>query len=121
MVYSQTRISHGKWEANITWNFRIQTDHVVPARRPDLVIVNRKKKKNENLPKTKKKKEKYLGLAKKKLWKMKMTVIPIVISALGKIPMCLETGGFTNQRENWDHTNNIIVDVGQNTEKIPDD
>ena len=28
----------------ILWNFGIQTDHLTPARRPDLVIVNKKKK-----------------------------------------------------------------------------
>ena len=30
-------------------DFEIQTDHLISARRPDLMIVN-KKKKNENLP-----------------------------------------------------------------------
>ena len=34
----------------ILWDFEIQTDHLISARRPDLVIVNKKKKK-ENLPK----------------------------------------------------------------------
>ena len=32
----------------IFWDFEIQTDHLISARRPDLVIVNNKKK--ENLP-----------------------------------------------------------------------
>ena len=30
------------------WDFDIQTDHLMSARRPDLIIIN-KKKKNENL------------------------------------------------------------------------
>ena len=35
----------------LLWDFDIQTDHLIPARRPDLIIINKKKKK-------KKKKEK---------------------------------------------------------------
>ena len=27
------------------WDFNIQTDHLIPARRPDLIIINKKKKK----------------------------------------------------------------------------
>ena len=30
------------------WDFDIQTDHRIPTRRPDLIIINKKKKK-ENL------------------------------------------------------------------------
>ena len=30
------------------WDFNIQTDRLIPARRPDLIIINKKKKK-ENL------------------------------------------------------------------------
>ena len=26
------------------WDFNIQTDHVIPARRPDLIIINKKKR-----------------------------------------------------------------------------
>ena len=32
----------------LLWDFNIQTDHLIPARRPDLIIINKKKKK-ENL------------------------------------------------------------------------
>ena len=27
----------------ILWDFEIQTDHLIPARRPDLVIINKKR------------------------------------------------------------------------------
>ena len=37
----------------ILWDFEIQTDHLIPTRKSDLVIINKKKKK-----KKKKKKEK---------------------------------------------------------------
>ena len=33
----------------LLWDFNIQTDHLIPARRPDLIIINNKKKKKENL------------------------------------------------------------------------
>ena len=66
----------------------IQMDHQIPARRPNIVIV---KKKNETGPadyclsksESKKMKEKK---REKKLSKVNMTVIPIVIGALGLIP-----------------------------------
>ena len=112
------------------WDFNIQTDHLIPTRRPDLIIINRKKKKKENpclcwlasgdvnSPgrrreppaallersarssvtgrcwccggprknlKESEKKGKYLDLARelKKLWNMKVRIVPIVIGALG--------------------------------------
>ena len=35
----------------LLWDFEIKTDHLISARRPDLKIVNKKrKKKEENLP-----------------------------------------------------------------------
>ena len=85
----------------LLWDFNIQTDPQIPARRPDLIIINNKKKKKRvckivdfavpadhriNL-KESEKKDKYLDLARelKKLWNMKVTIVPIVIGALGTI------------------------------------
>ena len=31
----------------LLWDFNIQTDHLIPVRRPDLIIINQKKKKKE--------------------------------------------------------------------------
>ena len=31
----------------LPWNFEIQTDHLIPARKPDFVIVNKKEKKKK--------------------------------------------------------------------------
>ena len=31
----------------ILWDFEIKADHLIPARRPDLVIINQKKKKKK--------------------------------------------------------------------------
>ena len=30
----------------LLWDFNIQTDHLIPARRPDLMIINKKKREN---------------------------------------------------------------------------
>ena len=85
----------------LLWDLNIQTDHLIPARRPDLINIKKKKKKKRickivdfavpvdhriNL-KESEKKDKYLDLARelKKLWNMKVTIVPIVIGALGTI------------------------------------
>ena len=47
---------------------------------------------------------------------MKVTVILIVISALGT-----GTGGFRNKKTSKDHSNYSIVEIGQNTKKSPGD
>ena len=77
-------------------------DHLISARRPDLIIIKKtckivdfavsadhrvKLKENE-------KKDKYLDLAReiKKLWNMKVTIIPFVIGALHTIPKGLING-----------------------------
>ena len=84
----------------LLWDFNIQTDHLIPARRPDLIIINKKKKKRnckivdfavpaDHRIKLKEceKKDKYLDPARelKKLWNMQSTIIPIVIGAFGTV------------------------------------
>ena len=88
----------------LLWDFDIHTDHLIPARRPDLIIIKKEKKKKKKkeickivdfaVPADHKiklkeceKKDKYLDLARelKKLWNMKVTIEPIVIGAFGTI------------------------------------
>ena len=80
----------------LLWDFDIHTDHLIWARRTDLIKINKKKKINckivdfavlaDHRIKLKKceKKDKYLDFARelKKLWNMQVTLIPIVIGAL---------------------------------------
>ena len=87
------------------WDFNIQTDHLIPARRPDLIIINKRKGISKivdfavpvdhriNL-KEREKKDKHLDLARglKKLWNMKVTIVPIVIGALGTVTKGLFKG-----------------------------
>ena len=82
----------------LLWDFNIQTDHLIPARRPDLLIINKEKRickivdfavpaDHRIILKESEKKDKYLDLARelKKLWNMKVTIVPIVIGGFGTI------------------------------------
>ena len=88
----------------LLWEFNIQTDHLIPARRPDLII-NKKKRTCKIVDfaapadhriklKESKKKDKYFDLARelKKLWNMLVTIIPIVIGAFGTVTKGLQKG-----------------------------
>ena len=79
-------------------DFDIQTDHLISDRRPDLIILNKKKRtcKIVNFAvladhriklKECEKEDKYLDLARelKKLWNMQVTIIPIVIGTFGTV------------------------------------
>ena len=81
-----------------------KTDHLIPARRPDLIKIKKKRickivdfavpaDHRINL-KESEKKDKYLDLARelKKLWNMKVTIVQIVIGALGTIAKGLLKG-----------------------------
>ena len=51
---------------------------------------------------------------------MKVTVIPIVLGALGKIPKGL-VKGLGNKRTSGNHPDYSIMKIGQNTEKSSGD
>ena len=104
MVYTQQSICLGEWHAQLLWDIDIQTDHLISARRPDLIVINNNKKKGtckivdfavpaDHWIKLKEgeKKDKYLDLAKelkKKLWNMKV----IVFGAFGTVIKGLSKG-----------------------------
>ena len=98
----------------LIWDFDIHTDHLISARRLDLIIINNKKIRiwkivdfavpadhRIKLKECEKKKDKYLDLEElKKLWYMKVTIVPLVIGAFGtitkwllKVLGVLEVGG----------------------------
>ena len=87
------------------WDFNIQTDHLISARRPDLIMINKKKRNCKIVDfavpadhriklKESEKRDKYLDLARelKKLWNMKVTIIPIMIGAFGTVTKGLLKG-----------------------------
>ena len=87
----------------ILWDFDLHTDHLISARRPDLIIINKKKKRickivdfadpADHRIKLKEceKKDKYLNFAME-LWNMKVTIISIVIGAFGTVTKGLLNG-----------------------------
>ena len=120
----------------LLWDFDIQKDHLISARRLDLVISTKKKRtcKIVNLAvpadhriklKECEKKDNYLDLARelKKLWNMQVTIIPIVIGAFGTVTEGLlkGTGGLGSWWTSGDHPNYYIIENSQNTEKSPGD
>ena len=90
----------------LLWDFDVQTDHLISAGRPDLMIINKKKKgickiidfappaDNRIKLKESEKKDKYLDLARdlKKLWNMKITIVPNVIGVFGTVTKGLLKG-----------------------------
>ena len=81
------------------WDFSIQTDHVTEARRPDLVVVDKKERSCKIIDfavpgdstieeKEKDKIEKYHDLERElqKIWNVKVKIIPLVVGSLGTIP-----------------------------------
>ena len=90
----------------LLWDFDIQTDNLISARRPDLIIIIKKKNRTSKIvdfavqadhrikQKENEKKDKYHDLAMelKKLWNMKVTIIPIVIGAFSIVTKGLLKG-----------------------------
>ena len=81
------------------WDFSIQSDHVIEAQRPDLVVVDKKDRSCEIIDfavpedsrieeKEKNKIEKYqdLGRELQKIWNVKVKIIPLVVGSLGATP-----------------------------------
>ena len=89
----------------LLWDFDIQTHHLILVRRPGLIIINKKKKICKTVDftvpadhriklKEYEKRDKYLDFDRelKKLWNMKVTIIPIVIGAFGTVTKGLLKG-----------------------------
>ena len=89
----------------LLWYFNIQTDHLISAIRPDLIIINKKKRTCKIVDfavpadhriklKECEKRDKYLNLTRelKKLWNMQVTIIPIEIGAFGTVTKGLLKG-----------------------------
>ena len=83
----------------ILWDFSIQTDHIIEAWRPDLVVVDKKERSCKIIDfavpgdsriaeKYKNKIEKYQDLGKElqKISNVKVMIIPLVLGSLGAIP-----------------------------------
>ena len=87
----------------LLWDFSIRTDHNIEARRPDLVLVDKSEKRCQIIDvaipedsgvkeKEDEKIEKYQNLARelRRIWEVKTKVVPIVVGALGTVPLRLK-------------------------------
>ena len=123
---------------NFSWI--IWSDHLILARRPDLIIVNEKdnlpsceiycpgrpqrkiEKKKQKKKKTKRKISTAILPGKwKKLWNMKVTVMPIVIGALVTDTKALAQGleNLEKKRTRRDNPNNSFIKIAHDTKKSP--
>ena len=82
----------------ILWDFSIQADLVIEARRPDLIIVDKKERsckmidfavprdsRIEEKEKDKIEKHQDLGRELQKIWSVKVKIIPLAVGSLGAI------------------------------------
>ena len=87
----------------ILWNLEVQTNHLNPSRRPDLVIINKKKPylpilccldgaESENQRKRKEGIQLDLSRELRKSWNIRVTVILILLCALGTVSKVLKRG-----------------------------
>lgn len=74
------------------WDFHIQTDHLIQVRKPDLLVVNKKKAYSIvyfTVPVKRRKKVKreiYIATLVRKLVQREISVMPVVIGPLGQSP-----------------------------------
>ena len=116
-------------------DFNIQTYHLIPARRLYLIIINKRKRICKIVDiavpadhrinvKECEKRDKYLDLARKlkKLWNMKVMIVPMVIGAFGTITKgSLKGLGAWKIMDGRDYPNDTIAENGQNLETSPGD
>ena len=118
----------------LLWDFDIQMDHVISARRPDFIIINKKKRTSKIVDfavsadrrkiKRKLKKNKNLDFTKelKKLeHESDVYMNSNWCSQYNHQRIFKGIGGLGNKMTSGDHPNYSIVEIGQNTEKSPED
>ena len=86
-------------EIEVRWDINIQCDNLIEARRPDLIVIDKKEEKGIIIDiaasadvrvekKEKEKMEKYQDLKReiRRLWKLRyVEIVPVVIGALGSV------------------------------------
>ncbi|XP_068704584.1 uncharacterized protein [Montipora foliosa] len=117
----------------LLWDFSIRTDHNIKARRPDLVLVDKSKKSchiidvaipEDSGAKEKEadKVEKYQNLARelRRMWEVKTKVVPIVLGALGTVPLRLKGNlikGHRSRHINYLNPEVCIAGISKDTKK----
>ena len=132
MLYAQSSICAGEGR---TWDFNIQTNHVISARRPGFVMIKKKRTCKigdfavpaDNGIKLieSEKKNKYMDLA----WELKKTMEHEGDDCTNR-DWCFwyrhrksikGTGGLEKKKTSGNHPNYYIIENGQDTEKSPGD
>ena len=134
MVHTKPSISLEN-DAHELWNLDIQTDHIISARRPDFIIIDRKKRtckivdlvvSTDHRVKLKRseKNDKYLDFT----WEVKKMELENdgYVSynchpGYSHQRTYKRTGGLGNKKTSGDHPNYCIIEIGKNTEKSPGD
>ena len=123
---------------NVTllWDFDIQTDHLISVRQPDLIIINKKERTCRIVDfavsanyrvklKECEKRDKYMDLARKFLKYGEHESYDYTncdwCSWYSHQKIGTRTGGLGNNGTGGDCPNHSIVEIGQNTEKSPED
>ena len=128
-MYKQESVQENETH-KIPWDFEIQTDPLISARRPDLMIVNKKKRTRRIVDfadpadhrvksKENEKRDKYLDLTReiKKEKTMEYVGDGDTNCGLGTISKC-----FLKSKDIYrNHPDNSLIKIGQNTEKSPGD
>ena len=82
----------------ILWDFSVETDHVIEAQRPNLVVIDKEERSckiidfvfpgDSRIEEEKDKIEKYqdFGRELQKIWNLKVKIIPLVVGSSGAIP-----------------------------------
>ena len=112
MVSTRARFSIENDKCKILWDFTVQTDHIIQARRPDMIVIDKETNKAQVIDfaiphdsrvdsKEIEKIEKNQDLVRelKRLWDMKVVVIPKVLGALGTTPIHCRIGGTSDTAE----------------------
>ena len=87
----------------LLWDFCVRTDHEIGARRPDMMIIDKSDRSCQIIDeairedgrvreKEDEKIEKYQDLARevRRIWGVRSKVIPVVVGALGSVPLRLK-------------------------------
>ena len=102
MVQTQTGGNNGKRKCKTLWDFTVQTDHEIYGRRPNVIVVQKDKNHCQIInfaclydervdTKELEKIKHYQDLARelRKIWNMKVKIIPLLIDAIGTTPIKL--------------------------------
>ena len=67
----------------LQWDFSVRTDHKIGARRSNLMIIDEQNKRCQIIDEV----ILEVGRVRKKMWGVRTKVVPVVVGALGSVPL----------------------------------